>query len=203
MTGKEEEVTVMGETWKDHVISSVYLALCAAFNLSPASEESLARFVRAYTDNSTNPQADRNRNICYIYASLIQGTGFDYVMSRLNENGSLVIEKTIPVEVTLYFYGPNAYSDAEYFWSIFNVDYGRMSPRAILRRKQIVPLVDHPGATPDRPVTLTEDEGTYKRDRADLRLQLEYYEVSYPDLEVGTAENIPEIIAIENEPALE
>lgn len=180
--------------WDEVVINATYLALCAAFNLEPNSADALCRFVRAYTNDSTNPQANRDVNICYIYPSLMQGTGFDYTVHEINKLGELTVKKTIPVEVMLTFYGPDAYKDAEFFWSIFTIDYGSRSPRAVLRQKNIVPMVDHPGGTLDRPVTLTEDEGTYKRNRADVRVRLLYYEVSKPNLEAaGPVEHAPEI----------
>ena len=174
--------------WKDVVKNAVYEALCAAFSLSPSSGEALARFVPAYMDNDTTPQAKRNVDVCYIYTELQQGTQFNYIHPEINAMGKIVMKKKIPVSVTLYFYGPNAYKDSEFFWSFFLYDYGVRSPRAVLRNLNIVPT-----AYPERPTTLTEDEGTYKRLRADLVLPLQYYEESTLSHEVGIVEHAPEL----------
>lgn len=174
-------------SWQEVVRDTMFDALCSAFGLSPDGE-GLERFVPAYLPQDNNPQADRNVNVCYIYPVIAQGTQLDYVQTKISENSTLVMEKQIPVTCTLFFYGPDAYADAEKFWSLFLHDYGFSSPRAILRRAGIVPTI-----LPARPTTLMEDEGTLKRLRADLILPLHYYEVEDTGIAVGTVEEVPDL----------
>lgn len=165
--------------WFEEISNGIYEALCAAFEVDPDGE-GLKRFVPAYVEDTLTPQAPRNVNVCYYYVGTYQGdSGFDYIMHKQStRNGKVVteIKKTIPASVLVTFYGPDADNDAEAFWSLFQWDNGVKSPRSILRRKNIVPI-----GKPARPVSLYEDEGTYKRKRSDVRVNLAYYEVTVKD----------------------
>ena len=168
------------------VQDGVYLALCAAFQIDPGSEEGAARFAPAYLPNATTPQAPRNKNVCYYALSVEQGTTFDYTMLETGPSGT-VVKKTIPVSALLTFYGPDADNDAEAFWSAIQVDTGYGSPRSVLRSMRIVP-----DGRPGRPVSLFETEGTYHRRRCAVRLDLLY--LDYQDMgSPGTVEEVPDI----------
>ena len=178
--------------WFETVQDGIYMALCAAFRIDPDSVEGAARFVPAYLPNATTPQARRDANVCYYAVSEEQGTQSDYTMLSV-ENSRVTVKKTIPASVLLTFYGPDADSDAESFWSAIQVDTGHGSPRAILRSMRIV-LDGWPG----RPVSIFETEGTYHRRRCDVRVDLLYLE--YQDLgEAGTIVNAPVLTLINND----
>lgn len=157
--------------WFQHVSNAVYTAACRAFNLDPASQEGLARFVPAYLPNATTPQADRDVNVCYYAVSERQGTAWDYTMQEAG-NSKISVTKTIPVTVLFTFYGPNADDDAEFFWSALRIDTGYGSPRQVLRGSRIA--LD---GTPQRPVSIFEVEGTFHRRRCDVRVDLSYLDV--------------------------
>ncbi|MBO7631859.1 MAG: hypothetical protein J6S78_05975 [Lachnospiraceae bacterium] len=162
--------------WFQHVSTAVALMLCACFGCDPASAEAASRFVPAYIENDTTPQAPRNKNVVYYALSLMQNSGYDYIQHSTKEvsgQTKTTIKKTIPVNCLLTFYGSNADNDSEKFWSMFQWDSGAESPRAILRSKNIVPI-----GKPERPVSLFETEGTFHRRRCDVRLNLAYYEVT-------------------------
>ena len=176
--------------WMDHMRDAVYQALCAAFGKDPEAEESLARFVPAYYEKATNPQAMRDTDICYYALSEEQTPGTDFIQIRYRSDGAKIV-KTIPVSALLTFYGPNADNDSEAFWSMIQFDSGAISPRAILRGKNVV-LDGEPG----RPVAVFESEGTYNRRRCDVRLRLAYLEIT--DKPVGLVEKPPEITTVTN-----
>ena len=162
--------------WFETVSTGIYEALCASFELDPDGA-GLKKFIPAYVEDTLTPQAPRNVDVCYYYVGTYQGnSGFDYIMhNQETRNGQAVteIKKTIPSSVLVTFYGPNADDEAEHFWSMFQWDNGVNSPRSILRRKNIVPI-----GKPARPVSLYEDEGTFKRKRCDVRVNLAYYEIT-------------------------
>lgn len=176
--------------WYDEVRDGTYEALCASFGLDPDSQTTMARFVPAYVENTMTPQAPRNVDVTYFAIEGYQGeSGFDYIMlSQKNANGQAKtsIKKTVPSSVLITFYGPNADNDAETFWSMFQWDNGVNSPRAILRKRNIVPI-----GKPARPISLYEVEGTYQRRRCDVRLGLAYYDVS--DHDSSHVDTVPEI----------
>lgn len=177
------------DSWFKPVSDAVYLALCAAFSLDPASDEGLARFVPAYRENVTTPQAPRNANVCYFAISLRQNTEYDYVeQSYAVENGSpkAIISRPIPVSVLLTFYGPKADDDSDFFWSSVQWDSGPDSARVTLRKNGVV--LD---GKPERPVSLWETEGTYNRRRCDVRMNLLCKAVSKYD--TSLVEEPPEI----------
>jgi len=160
--------------WFQTVSNAIALALCACFNVDPSSQEAASRFIPAYLEASTTPQAPRNKNVVYYALSEMQASGFDYIQQRhISDKGQskTVISKTIPVSVLLTFYGSNADDDAELFWSMFQWDSGAESPRAILRSKKIVPI-----GLPERPLSIFEVEGTFHRRRCDVRVNLAYLE---------------------------
>jgi len=178
--------------WFQTVSDAIALMLCACFNVDPESSEAASRFIPAYVENMTTPQAPRNKNLVYYALSEIQGSGFDYIDIKTNTANNVTktaIKKTIPVSCMLTFYGSNADDDAELFWSMFQWDSGTGSPRAILRSKNIVPI-----GLPGRPTSLFEVEGTFHRRRCDVRLELAYYEVT--EHVVTTVTEPPEIISI-------
>ena len=162
--------------WFEKTSVAVAKALCACFNLDPESQEAITRFVPAYLENDTTPQAPRNKNVVYYALSEMQGTGYDYIQHNTKlVDGQVIttITKTIPISCLLTFYGNNADDDAELFWSMFQWDSGADSPRAVLRSEKIVPI-----GLPERPVSLFEVEGTFHRRRCDVRLNLAYLDVS-------------------------
>ena len=162
--------------WFHTVSMAVSRMLCACFNLDPESQEAASRFIPAYIENDTTPQAPRNKNVVYYALSEMQGSGYDYIQLKTRETNGQVktaITKTIPIQCTLTFYGSDADDDAELFWSMFQWDSGAESPRAILRSEKIVPI-----GLPERPVSLFEVEGTFHRRRSDVRLNLAYLDVA-------------------------
>lgn len=156
--------------WYQRTQESVYEMLCAVFSLDPDSDAAEARFIPAYTPGMTIPQADSNLNVCYY--SVAEGTenNFDYVMVRRGTK-QVTIRKTIPVNVILTFYGPDADDDAEFFWSNLLVDTGKLSPQAILRQNSIAL-----NGRPPRPNSVPELEGAIWRRRCDVRLSLAVYD---------------------------
>lgn len=180
--------------WMENVRTAVYKALCATFGVDPALTTSAARFIPAYVENATNPQAMRNANVCYYAISEERSEGTDYVQisyKKPSTQGKAVLTRTIPISVLLTFYGPNADNDAETFWSMFQWDSGAVSPRAVLRGEKIVPI-----GKPDMPVSLFEVEGTYHRRRCDVRLRLAYLYVTEHD--ASLVEQPPEITTVVN-----
>lgn len=180
------------DSWFKPVSDAVYMALCAAFRLDPESDEGLARFVPAYTEDVTTPQAPRNANVCYFAISLRQNTEYDYVeRSYVVENGSpkAIVSRPIPVSVLLTFYGPRADDDSDSFWSLIQWDSGPESARAALRKRGIV--LD---GKPERPVSLWETEGTHNRRRCDIRMNLLCQALSKYDTEL--VQELPEIIPV-------
>ena len=176
--------------WYSTVKEAMYEALCASFGLDPDSEQALNRFVPAYIEDTIKPQAPRNLDVTYYAINNYQeDSGFNYIMAQqtsLQGNAKTEIKKTIPASVLVTFYGPNADDDAEQFWSSFQWDNGSNSPRAMLRKHNIVPI-----GKPDRPVALYEVEGTYQRRRSDVQVDVAYYEVSvYDSSEVDSAPEI-------------
>ncbi len=180
----------MSMGWMDHMRDAVYLALCAAFSMDPEADASLSRFAPAYYENATNPQATRDTNICYYALSEEETPGTDYIQVQYCGPGAR-IKKTIPVMALLTFYGPNADDDAETFWSMVQFDAGAISPRGVLRSKNVVL-----NGTPGRPVAVYESEGTYHRRRCDVRLRLAYLETK--DQAIGLVEVPPEITTVTN-----
>ena len=177
-------------TWFNHVSIAVAKMLCAVFNVDPASNEAAARFVPAYVENDTTPQAPRNKNVVYYALSELQGMGYDYIQLKTYEDSKratkTILTKTIPIQCMLTFYGNNADDDAELFWSMFQWDSGAGSPRAILRSNKIVPI-----GLPERPISVFEVEGTFHRRRCDVRLSLAYLDVT--EHAVATVAEPPEI----------
>jgi len=175
--------------WFQTVSDAVALMLCAVFKLDPAGSDAASRFIPAYLEDATTPQAPRNKNVTYYALSEAPGTGFDYIQAKTGvgaKGARTVVTKTVPVSVLLTFYGSNADDDAEHFWSQFQWDSGSGSPRAILREKNIVPI-----GLPDRPVSMFEVEGTFHRRRCDVRLSLAYLENT--ENAVGIVEQTPEV----------
>ncbi len=180
-----------GMGWFKTVSDAVYTALCAAFDVQPNSAAGLARFIPAYTENATTPQAPRDKDLCYFALSEMQDTDYDYQRVEYSvKNGVPIatLKKSIPVNALLTFYGPNADDDAEKFWSMFLWDSGPDSPRAILRKKNIVP-----NGTPKRPISLFETEGTFHRRRCDVNLTLLYLEITEFSNKTQYVEEPPEI----------
>ena len=162
--------------WFETVSPAIARMLCACFNLDPESQEAASRFIPAYVENMTTPQAPRNKNVTYYALSEMQGTNYDYIQLSTREvNGQTktAIKKTIPITCLLTFYGSNADNDAETFWSMFQWDSGAESPRAILRSAKIVPI-----GLPERPLADFEVEGTFHRRRCDVRLNLAFLDIS-------------------------
>ena len=162
----------MESSWYSHCRDAVYLMLCKAFRLDPDGDEALARFVPAYTEDVTTPQAIRTANVCYFSLSVQQGTEYDYISlkHRIKKNvDTTTITKPIPVHVLLTFYGPDADGNAEHFITMFKWDNGCNSPRAALRKLNIVP-----SGQPGRPVAVHETEGTHIRRRCDIEMNLLY-----------------------------
>lgn len=170
--------------WFSKVSIAVARMLCACFNVDPESPEAASRFVPAYMENSTNPQAPRNKNVVYYALSEMQGTNYNYIQVNTRTVGTetkTAVTKTIPINCMLTFYGSNADDDSESFWSAFIWDSGADSPRAILRSENIVPI-----GLPERPTSLFEVEGTFHRRRCDIRLDLAFLDVSEHDVAAVT-----------------
>ena len=176
--------------WFKTVSDGIYEALCASFGLNPDSQEAMNRFVPAYIEDTITPQALRTDNVCYFSIERqATETGTDYIMLKQvlsNDVTKTEIKKTVASSVLLTFYGPNADDDSETFWSMFQWDNGVNSPRAILRKKRIVPI-----GKPARPVSLFEVEGTFQRRRCDVRVNLAYLDISeHNSSEVDSAPEI-------------
>ena len=180
------------ESWRKPVSDAVYLALCAAFQLLPDSDEGLARFKPADEKDVITPQAPRNANVCYFSISLLEGTEYDFIETSYGTKNGLPIAtltKPIPISVLLTFYGEYADDDAEQFWSLLQFDSGSASARAVLRSKNIVP-----SGKPSRPQSVYEVEGTYRRRRCDVRMNL-LYKVS-TEYGASVIESPPEISTV-------
>ncbi len=178
--------------WFDVLQDAVYDALCATFHVDPTVDSSLARFVPAYVDEATTPQAPRNVNVCYYAISELDDPGTDFIQAVTREVKGVTktqLESVVPVSVLLTFYGPNADNDAEYFKKVFMWDSGAESPRAVLRRLRIVPI-----GKPSRPIAVFEVEGTYHRRRCDVRLNLAYLDIT--ELNASAVEQPPEIQSV-------
>ena len=162
--------------WYEAVRDGIFEALCATFNLNPETD-GLNRFIPAYTDDAVTPQAPRNKDVSYFSVERFPGSTLDYIEEKqvlVNGLTKTRLQKSVPASVLVTFYGPNADDDAEFFWSEFQRDGGKNSPRGILRGKNIVPI----GKAPDRPQPLFEVEGTYQRRRSDVRVNLAYLDVT-------------------------
>ena len=177
--------------WYDSVRDGIYEALCASFGLDPDATTSLDRFVPAYVEDTETPEAPRNVNLCYYSIESYSGDStLDYIMHKqILKNGQTKtqITKSVPCSVLVTFYGPDADNDAEYFWSMFQWDNGVNSPRAVLRKRNIVPI-----GKPARPVSLYEVEGTYQRRRSDVRVNLAYLDIT--DHDSSVVNTPPEIV---------
>ena len=181
--------------WFKTVSDAIYYGLCAAFNLNPASEDAMKRFVPAYIENATNAQAPRDMDICYFAVSTAMDEGLNYIQTQnviVKGVPKVQIKKTVPVSVLFTFYGPNADDDAEFFWERVQWDSGAGSARAIWRKSNIAPI-----GKPDRPVTLFEVEGTYHRRRSDVRMNLAYLAVT--ESEAGYVDSAPEFMIETNQ----
>lgn len=179
--------------WFQKVQNAMYDALCAAFGVNPALASSLARFVPAYVEGITTPQADYNKNICYYAISSEQGTAYDYVDIRVKGSAGgpvTEIEKMIPVSVLMTFYGPDADDDAELCWSRLQVDNGYHSPRWHLRQAGIVI------ESINRPQTIPELEGSLWRRRADVRMRINVHDID--EIATNVVEHLPETDTIIN-----
>lgn len=157
--------------WYERTQNAVYDSLCAVFGLDPDSSAAEKRFIPAYTEGMTVPQADSNMNVCY-YAVAEDDTtrNLDYVMVG-HARKQITIRKSVPVRVILTFYGPNADDDAELFWSNLLIDTGKLSPQAILSQNSIAL-----NGQPARPHSLPELEGAIWRRRCDVILSLAVYD---------------------------
>ena len=178
--------------WFDAVSDAVFDMLCACFGMDPESPVAAARFVPAYTEDTTTPQAPRNKNVVYYALSELQASGFDYIFTETKTVKGLpktAITKTIPVSCLLTFYGSKADDDSELFWSMFQWDSGADSPRAILRKNRIVPI-----GKPERPQAVFEVEGTLHRRRCDVRLNLAYLDIA--EYSSAVIEEPPEISVV-------
>ena len=167
----------------------VYMKLCRCAFYRCLPINIMKRFVPAYLENATNTQAPRDMDICYFAVSELRETDYDYIQSSVEEDKGVsyaVVKKTIPIDVLLTFYGPDADDDAELFWSRFQTDFGAGSARAVLRGLNIVPI-----GKPRRPVALYETEGTYQRRRCDVEVQLAYLHVER--WAAGTVDNPPAV----------
>lgn len=172
--------------WYETISEGVFLMLCAAFELDPDSNDAAERFAPAYLENAVTPQARRDHDVCYYAVSEAQNlTNYDYQM-QTTRNSITTLKETIPASVLLTFYGPTADNDAEKFRTMFQWDSGADSPRAVLRKMRIVPI-----GTPSRLTSFDEHEGTYKRRRADVRVDLAYLNIEQH--EVATVTEPPEI----------
>ena len=181
-------------SWEYIAKNGVYYALCAVFGMDPESEEALARFVPAYEYTVTTPQADRNANVCYYALRERQSTNLDYTevtyARKKDEGANARVGKNIPFTAELTFYGPQAYQDAELFWSVFQIDLDNTSARSKLRRLKIVP-----DGRPSRPLNNREVEGTFIRLRSDVELDLVLFDVS--EIGYGTVDYPPEFVGFE------
>ena len=153
--------------WFDIMRDAFYDALCAVFEVDPDLQSSLDRFIPAYVEGISTPEEDGNVNVCYYAISVEQGTTEDYVTIE-NQKDKVVVTKTIPVNVLVTFYGPNADNDSEKFWN-----------KVVLR------------GTPDRPISLPEEEGTLWRRRCDVRVHLSYLDTD--TIPARTVERVPDI----------
>ncbi len=172
-----------GRGWFEVVRDAFYDALCAVFCVDPDEQSSLDRFIPAYVDGVSTPEADRNKDVCYYAISVERGTTEDYV-SVENDTDSVIVTKTIPVRVLVTFYGPHADDDSETFWSRIQVDAGYGSARQVLRSYNLVLR-----GTPDRPLAAPEVEGSVWRRRCDVLVQLAYLDTD--TLTARTVEEVP------------
>ena len=176
--------------WREAVSEGIYRALCAALGYNPEGN-GLKRFIPAYVNNTITPQAPRDVDVCYFDVRAYEGqdSGLNYIMQNqvvVNGQPKTKIMKSVPVTVLVTFYGPNADNDSEEFWSMFQWDNGKESPRAILRSRRIVPI-----GRPYRPTPLYEVEGTYQRRRCDVRVHLAYLDVG--EKNSSHIDTVPEI----------
>ena len=171
--------------WFNVMRDAFYDALCAVFEVDPDLQSSLDRFIPAYVEGISTPEEDGNVNVCYYAISVEQGTTEDYVMVE-NQEDKVIVKKTIPVNVLVTFYGPNADNDSELFWSRIQVDAGYGSARQILRSNKVVLR-----GTPDRPISLPEEEGSLWRRRCDVRVHLSYLDTD--TINARTVEVAPDI----------
>lgn len=172
--------------WKDKAKEGIAKALCVVFDVEWESDEALSLIRYAYNTASTNPKAEREKNVIYIAVSHVQDPATEWGSTSYQDDGSAIHQKTIPLSVLLTFYGHDCEEMAEYTRSRMMTDTGFGCPRSILRGYSMVPVppIGSPTAVHE------PDEGMWRL-RADLRIRLNLLQEDTYTFE--DVERIPEI----------
>ncbi len=148
----------------------IYRALCACFNLDPASAEASVLIREAYQDPENAPRPPRSSIV--IYYSLEPDTMAAEAPPAYEQNHSTrtafipVVSSFSAWKLQLVCYGPAALENARRIRSFLYLD-GAGMPRAILRSAGLYPVPN-----PPEPLALHEPEGSLWRLRADLTVSL-------------------------------
>ena len=140
---------------------------------------SSAAFVRAFQPSGTIPQPPRGTDVCYFDLSPARAPDPKYTTVDRSQSVKDLYIRTVPVNLNLYFYGPNAEDNALRIRSMLFSD----AVKAKLRQNGIVPIPE-----PEEPISLPEIEGTQWRKRCDLTISLRVLQTFTVE---GTAVTVP------------
>ena len=124
---------------------------------------SSAAFVRAFQPSGTIPQPPRGTDVCYFDLAPARAPDPKYTTVDRSQSVKDLYTRTVPVNLNLYFYGPDAEDNALRIRTMLFSD----AVKAMLRKNGIVPIPE-----PEEPVSLPEIEGTQWRKRCDLTVSL-------------------------------
>ena len=124
---------------------------------------SSAAFVRAFQPSGTIPQPPRGTDVCYFDIAPARAPDPKYTTVDRSQSVKDLYTRTVPVNLNLYFYGPNAEDNALRVRTMLFSDV----VKAKLRQSGIVPIPE-----PEEPISLPEIEGTRWRKRCDLSISL-------------------------------
>ena len=172
--------------WKELALEGVAKALCAVFEVEWESDAALALIRKAYQTDSVAPEAERNENVIYISIQQVQDTPTSWASTSYGTDGKATLQKTLPLTAMLTFYGQDCEEMAEYARTRLLADTGYDSPRSILRRYKMVPVLPFLA-----PIPAYEPDDAMWRLRADLRIRLNLLHEDVYDFE--PVEEIPEI----------
>ena len=152
--------------WYQESLEAMARALCAVFGIAWDSDRALDFIRYAYRREGASPMPEYTRDVVYITMQEVDDAPTAWASTSM-ANGTVTVEKTIPLSCLLSFYGENSMELAEKAWSGLVLDTGPDSPRAVLRRFGIVPVT-----RPDRPVSMNEQVAGLWRMRSDVRARL-------------------------------
>lgn len=167
-------------SWLTEAEYAIATAVCWCAGLDPSTRKA-ADFVRyTYRDDGTSPQPPRTKNVCYITTSITGSPGLADPIKKTDT--TTWYSKTIPLEVLLTYYGPDAVENAEAARTGMVVQLGYDSPLSIFKRANLALVF------PIQPtVYAPEIEDGNWRKRCDLRLNMvltQIVEYRRPDIEL-------------------